>query len=213
VKTTIAAAGAVVLLLAGCGTSAPATQFRTHPHPSAPSSNVAPPAPRQELLGVGDLPTGWAVDHAADQAAETLPPCFLASVRGSTATAAATATFAMSGRVPFLRETILSYSPGGARAAYRAAIHRLDGCTDLAYKIAKHPATGSMGVTSFPPLGDESRAYTAAVTVGGTPFLLYLLVVRLGRQIVGLAYGAGAGTNLTTFVQLSGLAFSKIVAS
>jgi hypothetical protein len=205
--------GAVALVvLAGCSSGKDTyTPPPTQPTDSGPSSaSTAVPVPRKELLGLADLPTGWTVDNKPDDAQKLLPPCYKSAMSTKDAKASASAGFLAGGTSPFLIESIGYYTGTAAAAKLASASKTLGHCRDLSYVVKKVKITGTVSATSFPGLGDESRAYTATLSLGGAPVTLYLVVLRSKTQVVSMCYGVVGTGSILVLQQLANTAVNNL---
>lgn len=206
----IIASAVALLLLSGCAAGKD-TYTPPPPKPSDSASSSTPvPVPRTELLAVTDLPTGWTVDNKPADARSALPPCYTSAMSTKSAKSAASATFALGGVAPVFIES-LGYFPGSKAAAkYASALRQLDACKRASYKIKTFTVKATIGVTSFPELGDASRAYTGNVSVGAAQGTLYMVVVRKGHQVAALSYDVAGKGAIAAFQALATAAITKM---
>lgn len=195
----LALLAAVLMAVAGCQ-SDPDPYTPPPTRPSTPSSSPPPVTAKAQVLGVEDLPPGWSVSTKGAKARQALPPCFASATSTTKADSRASVAFAQNGSSPFLLESVGKYTPTSARRVYTAAQKKLDKCKSIEFKVKKIKVTGSMSVTSFPDVGEMSRAYTATESLGGAHVTLYLLVVRRGSQFASFVYGSTANADITAFV-------------
>jgi len=63
------------------------------------------------------------------------------------------------------------------------------GCTDVSFASEGQKVTGSMGVMSFPTLGDHSQAWEMMFTAQGTTLDLEVVLMQKGAELQHLLYG------------------------
>jgi hypothetical protein len=211
VKPIVAGALALVLL-AGCSSGKDTyTPPPTRPTDSAASSGpAAVPVPRKDLLVVSELPTGWTVDNKPKDAKAILPPCYTSATNTKKAKSAAEASFLAGGTAPFLIESVGYFPAAAGTAKFDYATKTLGDCQHPTFTSRKVKVTGTISTTSFPKLGDDSRAYTANLSLGGAQVTLYMLVVRKGSEVVSMCYGViGLGT-IAMLQHLANVAVDKL---
>jgi hypothetical protein len=191
--STSAIAGALVMLVAACGSNAPNSATATAPAAHA-STSATTPAPNlaAELLSVSDLPAGWSVVPSADSSSAT-PHCLQNIKTELKATSKAEVTFTDgSNGLPVLDEG-LSYLPGQGENALKLVEQILGGCGQISMTSDGTTLTGTVGAMSFPAVADQSAAYQInlsgtvsglSVTVG-----IDLIVFREGDTVAVMLYG------------------------
>lgn len=180
-------AGALVMLVAACGSNAPSGS--TTPPKSSSSSPAAPastpvvtPAPdlTAELLSLSDLPAGWSAVGSSDSGE---PKC-LDTVRSDlNAVSKAEATYVgASSGLPDLEES-LAYVPGKGQSDMLAVSRVLSGCGHVSVTQGGQTLTGTLRSLSFPAVADQSSAYqvTLSGTVSGQSVTLVFEIVVFRR--------------------------------
>jgi hypothetical protein len=213
-RTGIAIVVTVAALLAGCASSGTTIHRRSHEPKSSSTTPVPTPTPSKEIASVDDLLPGWSVDHNARLATAYLPPCFATALATDKAESTASRAFRYGGQAPFFRETVAYFGASGAKAVFAAANRQLGHCRKQSFTGNKVKVTGRMSATSLQALGDESRAYIANLSIGGSPLTEYLYVIRSRRQLLGLTYQSpGYRVNPAVFIRLSTFALQRLTKS
>jgi hypothetical protein len=100
------------------------------------------------------------------------------------------ASFVKGSDFPWLNQGIAYFGDDATASAKLSTIAAiLNGCTDLSYTSDGHKVTGSMGVMSFPNLGDQSQAWDMTLTAEGTTVGFDLVLMQKGAELEQLFYG------------------------
>jgi hypothetical protein len=172
---------------------------------SAESSSPAAIAvdPTSELIAVTELPTGWAIDNSSSDASEggclsQLKPSFASEKN-------ANRSFTFNSNVPELVQAIGTYSTSSAgHAGYGRGTSVLANCSTISFTSDGQTFKGSVGQMSFPPVGDESSAWTIKLSASGLILGIDMVLFRKGAQIEEVALldlGSPSTADLTTFTQ------------
>lgn len=207
VCTVLCAVG--VALLAGCGSSSHATSSGTdgaaNASTTAPQQKAAPPADVSAmLLGVGDLPTGWAVDNTARSDIF----CYQTPLKSASPVADAHIDFTRASSIDEIGQEVAAFSSGPA--AFGLVVKYLDACHAFTGTTSGQKASGTMGQMSFPKYGDESAAYLVNLSVAGLSASEELVVIRKANTLTALAYGGIGSVAPSQLEQLVPVALAKI---
>jgi hypothetical protein len=227
--TTAVIAGAA--LLAGCSSSgsghgsvftSPSTPATTSSDTAAnqpsgstttTSGSTAAPDLQSQLIALGDLPSGWAVDNSDDDSGDSdSPSCFKAADGTITkmSEAHAEANFAQSGGLPVLDEEI-GYEPNGEAASnYTKAVAALSSCKSVSFDGGGTSFTGSMGQMSFEAVGSQSTAYTMNLSADNVGIVIDLVIFQVGDDFGVIEYGDLSPVDASDFQQYVDIAKKKL---
>ncbi len=160
------------------------------------------------LLRVGDMPTGWGVDHTSSSSASVGCLQRLSAV-GIKKTASATAKFALHAGLPSFMEELATYGVPLSKV-FDKGVAALDRCTTITGTSGGHKLTGTIGAMSLPRYGNQSAAWTITVTVGGLTAREDVIVVRKGAILAFFAEGNFGPVDITQFRMLVSKALAKL---
>lgn len=95
-------------------------------------------------------------------------------------------------KLPSVEQHIGAWTGDGARAAYDAAVARLDAC-DPQFAFEGTPSQGSISRLDLPTVGDESLAWRTVVTIAGAEVNITSIHVLAGDLEMSLVH-----TDITT---------------
>lgn len=147
-------------------------------------SSSAETALRQRLLGVRQLPAGWAAAPVADAGANG--PCLAATQSTQSGEAKAGAAFVQGAGVPSFSEGLTS-GPNPQQEWTRAS-GALAKCHSVTVTLGGHRYSATIAPLSFPPVGTQSSAYTWRLTISGLTIDADMVLFAVGRYVGEVTY-------------------------
>ncbi len=188
-------AGALIVLLAACGSNSPKSTTTPAAHASAQAATTAPDL-NAELLSVSDLPAGWSVIPSTSSGS-TEAECLKNAKTVVKGTSKADAQFAGGSNGLPLVDEALGYTPGQASKAMAAFSQVMAGCGHISVTSGGDTLTGTVGAMSFPAVADQSAAWQMNLsgTISGLSVTLGFDIVLFRRaDSVGLIVYGDLGT-------------------
>jgi hypothetical protein len=209
-------AGALVTLVAACGSNAPSGGTTPTSSPASAtnaSTPVATPAPdlTAELLTTSNLPAGWSPVANSDSGE---PKC-LDKVRSElTAISTAQATFvANANGLPDLEES-LAYVPGHGQSDVTGASRILSGCGPISMRTGGQSFTGTIKSMPFAAVADQSSAYrmNLSTTVSGQSVrvVIDIVVFRKDDTVAMILYSSPGSPDVQALEHLVHDAAAKL---
>jgi hypothetical protein len=167
-----------------------------------------------QLLTVTDLPAGWSAETTGPASDLGLPACFR-STPSSGAPNEVEARFRQGSGLPTLQEVLAGYgNVAAATAGFRSLDARLGSCGELQFAAAGYTFTGRVEPVTGPPVGDQHRAYQAALATAGTgaatTTTFDFLLARKGATVLVLVYAAVGVPPAATLDGLAARAAAKV---
>jgi hypothetical protein len=98
-----------------------------------------------------------------------------------------------------------------AKPLMTTALNDLDSCHGLTAPASsgQRPTPLTVAMTSFPPVGDQSGAFTLSGSIEGIALTIYIVLARFGSVEAVFFYG-DLGSDVTSFQSLVNKASAKI---
>jgi len=164
-----------------------------------------------KLLAVSDLPAGWEVLPANQSEEKPLIQGCKALDRINKGGRSVLASF-MTAQGLLLGERISAYSNAVVR--FRRGVAGLKGCEQSPIAIEEPDGISvvlTVGSLAVPQIGEESVGYSVASEVGSYPLSFDVCLIRQGKLIVTVEYGAVDGTvTQKSFLSYAREALSKV---
>ena len=203
--------GAAVLALAGCGSSTSSSTTTTaaaSTTSTGPTTTTAPtPNLRSLALAITDLPTGWSVDPSDNSHTDS---CYSDPLTKVPSTSYVSVKFTDGGTAPELVQELGTYA--NSTQAFAKITSTLNACHNFTETAATSSVSGTLGAMSFPPVGDQSAAYTANLSAEGLSLVQGFVVVRKGPYVTAVALGDIGSLDTSSLQQFVTQAVGKLPA-
>ena len=138
-----------------------------------------------KLLGIGQMPTGWAVYNEPSNGLGCLAS--ILEPKGIKQTASASVEFENNGNVPAVVERLATFS--NAKTGYQKIVANLNACKRLSGTTGGQKFSGTVGQASFPHYGNASAAFEASFTIQSESIAEDIVIVREGSIVMGIDEG------------------------
>lgn len=168
---------------------------------------VAAPAVRVHLLTAGQLSKGWSVVAVSGSAHVKCLTSILPTTGGLTANLAQV-VFESTGLLPVLAERLERSI--NAPGIYTTSLAQLLGCRRMTGTIDSQVVVGTLKRIATHRYGAASSAFAATGTVGGSPGILDIELIRLGEYVLWVEEANTVAPNPRQFQSLVAKAYARI---
>jgi hypothetical protein len=156
------------------------------------------------LLSIRQMPVGWSVDNSkagsGDAGCMTLSKTFDVDPH-------AAISFESNGGLLVLGDDVIT--PRSAKTLMHQVVKVIAACPRFTGNFNGTKVTGSVGAMSFPRIGDQSDAYSAAITAEGITFTDDFVIVRRDNVLMQLQL-TGLDPNVNMLIKYARLGVDKL---
>lgn len=210
-RKVVASLVAVVALVGACGGDDSSSSSEEPVDEGPPQSLVDASLLTVEDLASDDpLDAPWIVGDVAEGVDIVLPDCIDEELLAA-APADGEAKFVTQNdlKLPSIEQHVGGYPGQGSKAAFNAAVERLDAC-EPEFTYQGTPSTGTMARLELPTFGDESAAWRLTVTIAGTDVAITTLHVWAGDLEMSIVHTDVGTPDVATLTALFTKAADKL---
>jgi hypothetical protein len=161
---------------------------------------------RAKVLKVSELPKGWLAAGASTTALFGCPASSFPT--HSSAKVAAGFTYLTPKSFPLLTEVLATFS--SSTTAYNALEGGLAGCAHVSGTLNGKTLSGTVTKMAFTKYGNQSTAFVGRISVGGSPIVVYVLVVRKSKELMEIEEANFTSLSLSGFRSIAATAATKL---
>lgn len=163
-----------------------------------------------DLASDDPLDVPWLVGDVSEGVDIVLPDCIDEElVEPAPTDGSAKLVSATDFKLPSLEQRLGAWTGDGAKAAFDAAVERLDGC-DPQFTYQGTPSAGVIARLDLPPLGDESVAWRTVVTIAGAEVNITTIHVLVGDLEMSLVHTDITTPDPATLAEIAATAAAKL---